>query len=314
MASGYSDLSEIRRDNGAYAQSHKPPKINLLNERPRRESAVERQLGCNLARTIIGEPTQQVQQQVNYDLDLEYGRGSQSYAQDGFVSPIGRETGSGGPSSRVVRDTGQEPRPGGSIGQPSNRDPVQALADELAQKEARIRREIAYMNQHQMNPWARPPQIRQPRQEPKCAPAKGQQRWVKECPMSPSLSRPSSRASSTRSNTEADLLEKTAKLLQDAEEIEHKQIKTQEILIESGVRHKEQSQSPVESVSNVHTAVIKVPNKEVDNKSPLPFAYDNFSTLGIRGNIASVGAAPPESPYPPIFPVVKRTPSPANRR
>lgn len=177
-----------------------------------------------------------------------------------------------------------------------------------------MRREMAYLNQ-QMSPWARPRQIRAPRQEPEPRTARNQQRWVKECPSpSRSTSRPTSRASSTRSITEIDLMEKTAKLLQDADEIEKKPLKTQEILIENGVRGRDSSKSPTsEGVSSIHTAIIKVPKQEIDNKSPLPFAYDNFSTLGVRGNIASVGAAPPETPYPPIFPVVKRTPSPANR-
>ena len=128
-------------------------------------------------------------------------------------------------------------------------------------------------------------------------------------------SRPASRASST---TEADLMEKTAKLLQDVEEIERKPIKTQQILIESGVgtaSSKSRSATPGSqdtpgNSGSIHTAIIRVPNVDIDNKSPLPFAYDNFSTLGVRGNIASVGAAPPESPYPPIFPQIKRTPSP----
>lgn len=322
MASGYSDLSEIRKDNGAYGQYHKPPKINLLNEQPRRESVVERQLACNLARTDMVQPMQQVQQQVNFDLGSGHGYGSQSHTRDDLLGPLDQairdytstdvgfnDTG----TRRVIRSVTASTTTTNRMRQQLDRTPAQELANDLAQKEAMTRRQIAYMNQHQMNPWARPPQVRQPRQEPQTRAVKGQQRWVKECPNSPSVSRPTSRASSTRSNTEAELLEKTAKLLQDAEEMEHKPLKTQEILIENGVRSEETSNSPAGGVSSIHTAVIKVPNTEIDNKSPLPFAYDNLSTLGVRGNIASVGAAPPESPYPPIFPVVKRTLSPTNR-
>lgn len=177
------------------------------------------------------------------------------------------------------------------------------LENELVAKEASIKREMAYLNQHQ-SPWSRPRQIREPRREPQARVVKKDQRWVKEC-LSPSTSRPTSRASSTKSTTEADLLEKASKLLLDVEEIEKKQLNQQQILIEGGVRKVD---SPVsEAPSSIHTAIIKVPRGEINNKSPLPFSYDNFSTLGVRGNIASVGAAEPEAPYPPIFPTIKRT-------
>lgn len=108
-------------------------------------------------------------------------------------------------------------------------------------------------------------------------------------------------------------MEKASKLLQDVEELERKPLNTQQILIESGARRSmDRDQGPVSS--SIHTAIIKVPKNEPDNKSPLPFAFDNFSTLGVRGNIASVGAAEPEKPYPPIFPTIKRTPSPTTNR
>lgn len=187
-------------------------------------------------------------------------------------------------------------------------DPVYtSLVSELEEKDAKLRREVAYMNLHS-NPWSRPRQIREPRKEPAPKVVRNDQRWVREVPSSPA-SRPTSRASSTRSNTEADLMEKAAQLLRDAEDLEKKPLKTQELLIESGARTSRSSQSvsPLPGTSSIHTAVIKVPKREVNNKSPLPFAYDNFSTLGVRGNIASVGATEPEKPYAPIFPIVKRS-------
>lgn len=61
---------------------------------------------------------------------------------------------------------------------------------------------------------------------------------------------------------------------------------------------------------DLHTAIIKGPKREVDNKSPLPFAFDNFSTKGVRGNIASACAIEPDRPRPPIYPIVKKSPSP----
>lgn len=67
---------------------------------------------------------------------------------------------------------------------------------------------------------------------------------------------------------------------------------------------------PSSSASSIHTTIIRSPIREVDNKSPLPFAFDNFSTKGVRGNLASVGAIEPDRPRPPIYPIIKRTPSP----
>lgn len=205
-----------------------------------------------------------------------------------------------------------------SRSQTSERNPsvYSELVEDLKAKEEKLMCEIAYMNQYIRNPWARPKQTRDPRREPPPRmSAKNDHRWVRECPPTTSLSRPTSRASSTRSNTEAELMEKASKLMQDAEEMEKKPITPQQMVIETGTRPRsapEKSMSP--DAGSYHTAIIKVPKGEIDNRSPLPFAFDNFSTLGVRGNVASVGAAPPEKPYAPIFPVVKRTPSPGSRR
>lgn len=265
MASGYSDLSEIRKDTSSYAAYHKPPKINLLNEKPRRESLVEQQLS-----TAIVRPT------FDYELSLN---------QQQQVSSINLQ------HQQVNLHT----------------QPHQVHSNGSQHYE---------VSTDLQSPWSRPRVIREPRREPAPGSIRRDPKWIKEYPATPP-SRPTSRASSTRSTTEADVLEKAAKLLQDAEELERKPLNTQRILIEAGARGGKQSPTSSarqQEINSIHTAVIKVPNYEVDNKSPLPFAYDNFSTLGVRGNIASVGAAEPESPYPPIFPQIKRTPSPTNRR
>lgn len=265
MASGYSDLSEIRKDNNSYAAYHKPPKINLLSEKARRESLIEQQLSEAIVRpTFDYQPTLNQQQQVN-SINLQH--------------------------QQVNLHT----------------QPHQVYSQGSHQYEA---------SRDLQSPWSRPRVIREPRREPAPNSIRRDPKWTKEC-LATSPSRPASRASSTRSTTEADVLEKAAKLLQDAEELERKPLKTQQILIEGGARGDTQSStfsSGQQEVNSIHTAVINVPNYEVDNKSPLPFAFDNFSTLGVRGNIASVGAAEPDSPYPPIFPQVKRTPSPTSRR
>lgn len=150
--------------------------------------------------------------------------------------------------------------------------------------------------------------------------SKVDRKWVREAPKSPSP-RPNSRASSSsKSTVEEDLLDKAEKLLRDVQEIQQKPIKTHQILREAGSEtgaggSTTMRQPTVSNAEEVQTTMIRVPRGEINNKSPLPFAYDNFSTLGIRGNIASVGAAEPETPYPPIFPtIVKTSPSPVNNK
>lgn len=44
----------------------------------------------------------------------------------------------------------------------------------------------------------------------------------------------------------------------------------------------------------------------IDNRAPLPFAFDNLSTGGIKGNIATVGAVTPDKPYPPFAKSVRK--------
>lgn len=281
MASGYSDLSEIRKES-VYDRYHKPPKINLINERPRRESLVEHDLATRIIRPNRASLETIPAQTMSYQ--------NQS-------------------SSTLLHN--QPPAAYHYYHQQQHQDSSYSeLENELAQKEARLKREIAHMNQY-LSPWARPRQIREPRREPESRHARDQQRWVKECPKSPSTSRPTSRAASSAEN---DLMDRASQLLMEAEALEKKPIKTQQILIENGVKRQIESPTrqmdPSSNAGSVHTAIIKVPNTEIDNKSPLPIAFDNFSTLGVRGNIASIGAAPPDTPYPPIFPIVKRTPSP----
>lgn len=347
MASGYSDLSEIRKDSNTYAAHYRPPKINLLNEKPRRESVIERQLTEAVTRpTTSYDYTPLDQQQVRASKQQVYGQGSQyviagsNYDDRSNYVSSGNYSGSSqvnyrpdsssalldySPSLDLQYTERGAPRTTKttttralttttSAGNSDNGLSYQQIEAELEEKKARLQRELAYLNQHQ-SPWSRPRQIREPRREPPKGIIRRDQKWSKECPSAP-ISRPSSRASSTRSTTEEDLLRRVEGLLQDAEEMEKKPLNKQQILIESGARKHQPTSSREQDprdIGSIHTAIIKVPRGEVNNKSPLPFAYDNFSTLGVRGNIASVGAAEPDTPYPPIYPTIKRTPSPAHR-
>lgn len=321
MASGYSDLSEISRNQRAYGLHNQPAKINLLNERPRRESVIEQQLTTIIERPSVSNQQQQQQQHLyqqatssNYQQQPVQGSHRFNLIQsDEPQQAITKH------QTMITTTTRMSPQTRGAQQLQQKQNPLMAyseLVSDLAQKEAKLRRELAYTNQHLANPWARPPQIREPRREPARAGVvaassnrEHSHQWVKEIPVSPT-SRSVSRASSTRSTAESDLMEKTDRLLKDVEELEKKQLKTQQILIEGDATRTSPIGLQAANSGSLHTAIIKVPATEPDNKSPLPFAFDNFSTLGVRGNIASFGAAEPESPYPPIFPVVKRTPSP----
>lgn len=129
--------------------------------------------------------------------------------------------------------------------------------------------------------------------------------------------RPNSRASSTRSRIAAeDLLANEAQLMRDIEELENKPYNVQHLYVEPN-----RQPSPASAGNNyygqpetLNTAVMRSPSREIDNKSPLPFAFDNFTTKGVRGNIATVGAVEPDRPRAPIYPIVRRSPTPTLTR
>lgn len=124
---------------------------------------------------------------------------------------------------------------------------------------------------------------------------------------------PSPRPNSRCASVVSDLLEKEAKLMQEIEEIERKPYNPQTMVV---VLKPPSSTSPTPSSTGqpgtIHTTIIRSPRgrDEIDNRSPLPIAFDNLSTKGVRGNIASIGAIEPDRPRPPIYPIMKRSPSP----
>jgi hypothetical protein len=215
------------------------------------------------------------------------------------------------------------------------------LEAELAEKEAKLMKEISALHQRPYSPYQTPAKIDLTSEQ-----------WISQQQHrnAPQMSsRPNSRASN-KSNPAQDLLEKEAKLLKEIEEIESKPFNPQTMIVEREQwyeypenrphdRHLTESKRRVRDFcsmppglcqdrhiheenlpprpgqvsitpESIHTTIIRSPKREIDNKSPLPFAFDNFTTKGVRGNIASVGAVEPERPPPPIFPIVKRSPSP----
>lgn len=303
----YNRIEEINR---VYGNDQRPARYDLIREQPiRRNSKLEQQPTMNMnpiqfdASSNAPTSSRSQQQQhtsVNYPPSLAQARLANG--------PSGATSSAPNPPQRkytgldVINDYGLPE--------------LNSLTNELAQKEAKLRREIAYMNTYRNR--FQPKSSWETRREPEAhsgPSAKSHKLWRKEVPQSPFGSRPNSRASSARSaTTEADILEKAAKLLEDAEELERKEIIDEPIVLDPKGEQRPASgtSSPANTLSRrgVKSAIISVPSRDIDNKSPLPFSYDNFSTLGVRGNIASVGAAKPDKPYPPIFPQLKRTQSP----
>jgi len=244
MASGYGDLSEIRKDGNYSGHYQKPPKINLLDERPRRESLVEQQLTSVIRRPQIFEQQVIEQIQTTYNPNNNLGRGSQQATQTNIDSDwrtAATQTNTHRVSNQYVgshggfqdKNTGQARSNMGQVD--DSLIAYSELVRDLSRKEAKLKEELAYMNRHIANPWARPPKVREARKEPGPRASTSQHRWLKECPIeADASSRSVSRASSTRSTTEADLMEKAEQLLKEVEEFEKKPLKTQQVLIESG--------------------------------------------------------------------------------
>lgn len=153
-------------------------------------------------------------------------------------------------------------------------DNAAVRAADLAEKEAKLMAEIESLHQRPYSPFIVPSKIDLTEEQRR---SKRQQDHV------PSP-RPHSRASSTRSTYE-DLVDKEAKLLQEIEEMERKPFNPQKMVAEREQWYPEGNSK-----------------REIDNKSPLPFSFDNLTTKGVRGNIATAAAI--DRPRPPIYPIV----------
>lgn len=379
-------------DSRVFASYPMPAKIDLINERPRRESLLEQQLDTTINQPQVPkiEISSQHNQQLNNSWDMpqnhqalnttnqqnrqhntEYyyhhsmapqnpthensdrrHQEQQMFQQQSnqqtqnqankMVSPS--RTPTEAPNSTSTTATSTTTTTIFKTQQLSKNAAI--FAAELAAKEAKLMAEITALHDRPYSPFQVPEKIDL---------ASGQH--VSQQQYQNALSpRPTSRASSTRS-TSADLMDKEAKLLQEIEEMERKPFNPQTMVVEreqwfeypkdkpydkhlvdskrrikdfcSLPSHRYPKQGayiheenltastlgrPVSSAGSIHTTIIRSPVREVDNKSPLPFAFDNFSTKGVRGNLASVGAIEPDRPRPPIYPIIKRTPSPSIAR
>lgn len=354
-------------DSRIFASYPMPAKIDLLQERPRRESLIEKQLEHKIGqqvtvpkieiteqRTVIesqwtssnqGPVEESYRHQVN---STNYAtNNNNNEVQQIKSSPIGGQQSqmvqqqnfsiTQNPSSSFQTTTTNQAR---NILNDCIKNNAANLAAELAEKEAKLMAEINALHQRPYSPFQTPSKIDLTNEQRK------QQQQYENAPPP----RPASRIYANA--TSADFLDKEAKLLQEIEEIEKKPFNPQTMVVEREQwyeypegrpyeRHLTDSkrrvrdfcslpshmyqgqdrhiheenllvnshgQSPIPS--SIHTTIIRSSRREVDNKSPLPFAFDNFTTKGVRGNIASVGAIEPDRPRPPIYPIIKRSPSP----
>lgn len=366
-------------DSRIFASYPMPAKIDLINERPRRESLIEKQLENTMGSSLL--PKIEISEQpIQYATSNHYNQQSQStqgsqqewnhhssnifYTQQQRPSPnaayqqqhLAQQKFNQQQQQMVQPQSNELPRINNQVQNvqttattvttttASTRSANNAaiLAADLAEKEAKLMAEINALHQRPYSPFQVPAKIDLTNEQ------RIAQQQFEHAP-SP---RPYSRASSTKS-TSADLMDKEAKLLQEIDEMEKKPFNPQTMVVEreqwfeypegrphdkhltdskrrikdfcslpshmypnQGTHvHEENLPAtslgrPSSAANSIHTTIIRSPRREVDNKSPLPFAFDNFSTKGVRGNIASVGAIEPDRPRPPIYPIIKRSPSP----
>ena len=350
-------------DGRIFASYPMPAKIDLLNERPRCESLIERQLEYQIGQPV---PRIEVTEQKSMVTDSQWapnrcgGENLIRQPMSGRVSSTNYSTIITATHHNVVgASQRQDPQqhPNWQIYDQGQQQQLQQvpnltsrtqttnirqiisnnaanLAAELAEKEAKLMAEIEALHRRPYNADQTPAKIDLTRE----------QRIAQQQHEHAPSPRPYSRASSTRSTT-ADLLDKEAKLMQQIEEIESKPFNPQTMVVEReqwseypegrpSSRHLTDSKRRVKdfcslpsymyegqdrhvheelpiatqkSKADVQTLIIRSPKREIDNKSPLPFAFDNFSTKGVRGNIASATAVEPERPRPPIYPIIKRS-------
>lgn len=298
------DDSDDKRIFAAYPL---PPKINLLEGKPRRESVIERQLNSLIgSQSPIGNDDTS-----NFDDVDDIGA---------YISAPTQLT-----NKQKTSSTNNQRNK-----QTSSRTPE--LLNEFLTTEAKLLKEIEALQGRPLSSpltsWGRMPGMPdrpKSRQEPPPHPKKALGAPAGGRPLD--FGRPTSRSSSRLSNksstsTSEELRLKEAKLLADIEDIERKEFKPQTMVLGAKINEQAQNNSTLKTSSpllyrnssptskgskdSVYTTILTVPAREVDNKSPLPFAYDNFSTKGVHGNIASFGAVEPDNPYPPIYPIMKK--------
>lgn len=334
-------------DGRIFASYPMPAKIDLLKEAPRRESLVEQQLSRQIE-TSLGPPRIEISQEAG--LNLQAGHSPQAYRNEqrtldqqvqqqhlpqthGQLNQVA--------SSRVETMTAISKPQQSAVGS-KNLNNAAILAAELAAKEAKLMAEITAFHQRPYSPFQVPDKIDLTSEQREV------QKQYQNAPSPRCNSRASSsRCTSTDLlDKEAKLLREIEEIgrkpfnpqtmvVEKEQWYEYPEGKPndrhlteskrrikdfcsipQEMYPEGGLHIHEDNLPasslgrPSSAIGSMHTTIIRSPKREIDNKSPLPFAFDNFTTKGVRGNIASVGAIEPDRPRPPIYPIIKRTPSP----
>lgn len=331
-------------DSRVFASYPMPAKIDLINEQPRRESLLEQQLGNILNQPQIPRIEISGQQQQSNGSWNNQPNNQQVYNQSpNVVSTNGASVNT--PNSTITTTTTSTTSATTfSNQQKSNNAAI--FAAELAAKEAKLMAEITALHERPYSPFQVPAKIDLTDER------NTSQRQYQNAP-SPRPSSGTSSIRSTSADLmdkEAKLLQEIEEIerkpynpqtmvvereqwyeypednpydkhLTDSRRRikdfcslpSHMYPKQGAFIHENNLTTSTQGR-PASSAGSIHTTIIRSPAREVDNKSPLPFAFDNFSTKGVRGNLASAGAIEPDRPRPPIYPMVKRTPSPSMTR
>lgn len=331
-------------DGRVFASYPMPAKIDLLKEAPRRESLVEQQLERQIG-SSLGPPRIEISQE-NFQSTHEDKTAQLNYPQQSAINRqvqvqhLSQTQGQviQGPS-RIETMTANANKQS-TIGS-KNLNNAAILASELAAKEAKLMAEITAFHQRPYSPFQVPDKIDLTSEQREV------QKQYQNAPSPRPHSRTSSSrcTSADLLDKEAKLLQEIEEIgrkpfnpqtmvVEREQWYEYPEGRPNDRQLTDSRRrirdfcslpqgmypgegiHVHEDNLPVSSLgssghaNNMHTTIIRSPRREIDNKSPLPFAFDNFTTKGVRGNIASVGAIEPDRPRPPIYPIIKRTPSP----
>lgn len=331
-------------DSRVFASYPMPAKIDLINEQPRRESLLDQQLGNALNKPQV--PRIEIsgqQQQSNGSWNMQQSN-QQVYNQSPNVVSMS-EASINTPNSTITTTTMTTTNNVAASSNQQKSNNAAIFAAELAVKEAKLMAEITALHERPYSPFQVPAKIDLTNER------NTSQQQYQNAPSPRPLSVASSTRSTSADlmDKEAKLLQEIEEIekkpynpqtmvvereqwyeypegnpydkhltdsrrrIKDFCSLPSHMYPKQGAFIHENNLTTSTLDRPASTASSIHTTIIRSPAREVDNKSPLPFAFDNFSTKGVRGNLASVGAIEPDRPRPPIYPIIKRTPSPSMR-
>lgn len=264
--------SPYKPDGRIFASYPMPAKIDLINSKPRRESLIEQRLESPMGEPVvpvIEVSEQQTTRTTDSFTSTRDPRGSSNYGPSPAVNYTNNNSNNNINNTRNMHLTS-------NINTANNR---RSPSQELADKEAKLLKEIEEMERKPYNPQTMVVQ---------------REEWYEYPP-----GNPNDRSMMDSKRRVKDFCSMPSHMYPQQGQSVHEDLQLNSL-----------SRPVSVTPGSIHTAIIRSPAREIDNKSPLPFAFDNFTTKGVRGNIATVGAIEPDRPRAPIYPIVKRSPSP----